>query len=298
MRILSVVRSPGNFNVNPCVGAASRPRTEFAARRRLLRHNNTMNPYKISVILIISTFLAGCASIGQFNPATGRREFIVIPTSSEVSMGRSVHSEIIKKYPLSENEVKTGRLREIGNKLAAVSDRQDYEYNFYLLDDEKINAFTSPGGRIYMHEGLYDKLKSDDEIAAVLAHEIGHCSAKHVVKKIQASMGYNIISMLILTTLKIEDDERRQAAMASNALMSVIMLGYSRKDEYQSDELGIKYMRLAGYDPDGVLKVFQVLKDNSKGSQAPLILRSHPYLDDRIEKAKIEIGKINSQTDY
>lgn len=289
MRILSVVRSPGNFNVNPCVGAA---------RRRLLRHNNTMNPYKISVILIISTFLAGCASIGQFNPATGRREFIVIPTSSEVSMGRSVHSEIIKKYPLSENEVKTGRLREIGNKLAAVSDRQDYEYNFYLLDDEKINAFTSPGGRIYMHEGLYDKLKSDDEIAAVLAHEIGHCSAKHVVKKIQASMGYNIISMLILTTLKIEDDERRQAAMASNALMSVIMLGYSRKDEYQSDELGIKYMRLAGYDPDGVLKVFQVLKDNSKGSQAPLILRSHPYLDDRIEKAKIEIGKINSQTDY
>ncbi len=186
---------------------------------------------------------------------------------------------------------KIERLREIGRRLAGVSDRQDYKYNFYLFRKDTINAFTTPGGNVYMFEGLYDKLVTDDEIAATLAHEIGHCAAKHVVKRIQTTLGYNIISSLIFSQIKVKDKNKKSIAYATNSIMSVVMLGYSREDEYMSDRLGIKYMYLAGYDPEGMIKVFKVLKENSKGPQGPIILRSHPYLDDRITQARIEIEK-------
>ncbi len=249
----------------------------------------------ISTTTILVFLLSGCASIGTYNPATGRKEFIAISTASEVNMGRNVHRELIKKYGLSNNKGKLERLRAIGRRLAACSDRRDYEYNFYLLQKDTLNAFTTPGGNIYMFEGLYDKLETDDEIAATLAHEIGHCAAKHVAKRLQATLGYNIISSLIFSQIKIKDKKKKSIAYATNSIMSVVMLGYSREDEYMADSLGIKYMYLAGYAPEGMLKALKVLKENSKGPEGPLILRSHPYLDDRITQAKIEIQEIKEK---
>lgn len=251
--------------------------------------------YSITAIITTAMFLAGCAGLGTFNPATGQKEFIVISTASEVDMGRNVHSEIANKYKLSDDNTKIERLRTIGQRLAQVSDRQDYEYNFYLLKKDDINAFTTPGGNIYMFTGLYDKLETDDEIAAVLAHEMGHCAAKHVVKRIQANLGYNLVSSLVLTQLKIEDEEKKRIAYAANSVVSLVMLGYSREDEYTADRLSIKYVYLAGYDPEGIIKTLEILKENSKGPQGPIILRSHPYLDERITQARIEIERTKGQ---
>ena len=112
----------------------------------------------------------------MYNPATGREEFIMISTPSEVSMGKSVHQSIAQKYKFSNNPAQLERLRRIGERLVKVSDRKDYEYHFYLIAEDEMNAFTTPGGNIYVHTGLLDKLKSDDQVASVLAHEIGHCA--------------------------------------------------------------------------------------------------------------------------
>jgi len=247
---------------------------------------------RAALLAIIAILLTGCASLSTFNPATGEEEFIIISTASEVNMGKNVHSEIIQKYKLSDDETKIERLRKIGRRLAKVSDRQDYEYNLYLLKEDTINAFTTPGGNIYCFTGLYDKLETDDEIAAVLGHEMGHCAAKHAVKRIQATLGYNIISALIYTHLKIEEKKKKHIAYAANSIVNLIMLGYSREDEYMADRLGIKYMYLAGYDPEATIKALKMLKENSKGPQGPVILRSHPYLDERIKQAMIEIERL------
>lgn len=256
-----------------------------------------MKNYKYISLAIITLSLAGCAGVGAFNPATGQKEFIMISTASEVNMGRNVHNQIIQKYKFSDDEEKVKRIRGIGRRLAQVSDRRDYEYNFYLLEKDIINAFTAPGGNIYLFEGLYVKLESDDEIAAVLAHEMGHCAAKHVVKRIQANLGYNIIGSLLFAHMKVKNKEKKRIAYAANSIMSLVMLGYSREDEYIADRLGIKYMHLAGYDPKGTLKVLNILKEDSKGPQGPIILRSHPYLDERIMQARIEIERIKNLND-
>lgn len=233
-------------------------------------------------------FLIGCAT---YNPATGRNELIFISTASEVSMGQDIHSELSREFKFSADEGKNIRLRKIGRKLAQVSDRQDYEYNFYLIEKKEFNAFTIPGGKIYMFSGLFDALKSDDEIAAVLAHEIGHCSARHTVKKFQAAMGYNIIGSILLSRVDPQGQMREILSQGSGAVMSLIFSSYGRQDEYESDRLGIKYMHLAGYRKEAMVATFEALEKESKGDAVPLILRSHPFIKDRIVKVKEEIKK-------
>jgi len=246
-----------------------------------------MNRFLWIVSIVSWLFLnSGCASWGTFNPATGQKEFIVIPTKNEVLMGSDLHKDIVKKYPLSKDPVNSERVRSIGRKLAAISDRQDYKYSFYLLESAEINAFTVPGGRIYIFSGLVNKLPSDDAIASVLAHEIGHCAAKHSVKKFQAALAYDFIGTIVLNLLSEKPRMQQIASLSSNAVMQIVFSSYSRQDEYEADRLGLKYMRLAGYNPQGMVDTLELLERESKGSKIPLFLRTHPYVHDRIIAVK------------
>ncbi len=239
--------------------------------------------------------LSGCASLGTYNPATGQREFIFIPTDQEVAMGQDIHTELKQQYQIVESGPQVERLRRIGRKLSQVSDRQDYEYHFYLINKDEMNAFTVPGGSVYFFSGLLDKLTSDDQVASVLAHEIGHCAARHTIKKFQAAVGYQVIGDIVLSAISSEEQVRRIATLSSNAAMSLIFSAYGRKDELQADQLGLKYMDLAGYDLDAMIQTFEVLEANSKGPDVPLILRSHPYIKDRIVAARQEIERIRKE---
>jgi len=111
-------------------------------------------------------FLGGCTT---FNPATGRSEFIIISTAEELGMGRDVHKSIAKQYNFSEDQAINDRIQTIGERLAQVSDRQDYQYHFYVIEKEDLNAFTTPGGNIYIFTGLIEKMENDGQIAAVLS---------------------------------------------------------------------------------------------------------------------------------
>ena len=230
-----------------------------------------------------------------YNVATGRSEFIFISTSEEVAMGKSVHQQIMSQYKLVTDPVKVARIERIGQRIAQISDRQDYTYHFYLVDKkDELNAFTVPGGNVYVFSGLVDKLKSDDEIAAVLAHEIGHCAAKHTVKKFQAALGYQLVGSIVLSQVQGET-AARIAGMSSDAVTQLVFSAYGRRDELQADQLGLKYLNLAGYDMNAMIGVFEVLKRESKGPEPPALLRTHPYLDDRIVAAKKEIERIRTE---
>lgn len=233
-------------------------------------------------------FLSGCAALGTYNPATGRNEFIFISTPEEVSLGRNIHRQLTQQFRFSDRTAQAERLRRIGRRLAPVSDRRDYQYHFFLIEKDEMNAFTTPGGHIYMFSGLMDRLASDDQIASVLAHEIGHCAARHTVKKFQAALGYDLISRIILGQVGGEK-AREAASMSSGMIMNLVFSAYGRQDEYEADRLGVKYLRLAGYDPWASVAALETLQKESKGEGAPLVLRSHPYLSDRIEALKKEI---------
>jgi predicted Zn-dependent protease len=235
--------------------------------------------------------LSGCASLGTYNPAPGRNEFIFISTPEEISLGNDLHRQLLRQFEFSDSSKDAQRIGRIGQRLEQVSDRRDYSYQFFLINKDEMNAFTIPGGRVYVFSGLMDKLTSDDQIASVLAHEIGHCAARHTVKKFQAAMGYDLIGSIVLG--QVGGGAKEIASMSSNMLMNIVFSAYGRQDEFEADRLGIKYLHLAGYDPYASVTTLEVLQQESKGGGAPAVLRSHPHIPDRITAVKKEIQQIN-----
>lgn len=241
----------------------------------------------LKIILIASSiFLSGCATI--YNPVTGIEEMAFVDTATEVSMGQRMAWEVAREFPISRDPAEKRRLDEIGGSIARVSDRKDLEYNFYVIRRKAINAFTIPGGFIYVFSGLMDMV-DDDELAVVLAHEVGHVAARHPAKKMEVNMGYELLDSLIFGRSS-EAEMRR----AMNIFFNIVAAGYERGDELMADNLSIKYTKMAGYDPAAAIRFMKKLQayEQRRGSPAYTILSSHPPLEDRIMNAEAELKKL------
>lgn len=241
----------------------------------------------LSVLLgFLCLVFSGCATM--YNPATGQQEFILIDTQDEIQIGKNVAEQVRQEYPLYRDQKVNDYVSGIGRNIVSVNDRQDLPYYFTILDADEVNAFTIPGGGVYVFHGLLKYTSTDDELAGVLAHEVGHAAARHIVKKMQAQMGYQII--LALATRG--QGEYQNIAGLANTAFNLVMLGYSREDEYFADILAVRYMQKAGYNPEAMISFLEKLKEEEKGSsRPPVFLSSHPGLDERITRIKEEIAK-------
>ncbi len=244
----------------------------------------------VFIFLSVIVFL-GCATI--YNPATQRSEIIFVNTSMEMALGQRVALQVAREFKISREIKFNERVREIGQKVAGYSDRKDIRYNFFVVEDSQVNAFSIPGGYVYVHTGLLEKA-TDDELACVLGHEIGHIAARHIAKKLQAQLGYDILMNIALREANIRDFQK-----AINITFNLISLGYSREDEILADRLGVKYANKAGYDPWAMISFLKKLKE-IEGEDPGLIfifLRSHPAITQRIKILQSEIPAIKAGTD-
>lgn len=249
---------------------------------------------KLFCILILLSFIAfqsGCATL--YNPATGRNEMIFISDEQEVDIGKGVETEVLKKYRLLNDPARLATVQAIGKKITAVCDRPNMPYQFSIVDDKTVNAFAVPGGHIYIHKGLLDKL-NQDELAFVLGHEVGHVTARHAIKRIQANMGFQmLLTLAFIGAGKASGSSLQNMANLSSTLYNLVALGYSREDEYLSDHLGVKYMRLAGFNPTGAVGALEKLKSEGGSWHVPF-LSSHPPLDERVKNVKKEIAALSN----
>ncbi|MEK6727515.1 MAG: M48 family metallopeptidase [Candidatus Omnitrophota bacterium] len=240
---------------------------------------------KIFSAASIVFLLSGCTTI--YNPATQRRETYFIGTQNEIALGRDMDLEIQKKMRIMQDQEMQLRLGKIAKRIAAASDRQDLIYTFKIIKDKELNAFSIPGGYVYVNTGLMD-MATDDELSCVLAHEVGHIAARHSVKKLQAVMGYEIIMGIALGV-----SGQQSVAQATDIIFNIGSLGYSRKDELLADRLAVRYSKNGGYSPYGMIGFFEKLKEeeSKRGPNLKIhFLSSHPDLDLRIQKVKEEIA--------
>jgi predicted Zn-dependent protease len=249
------------------------------------------NLYNLLIICVILGSTDQCRA--EYNLATKQEEHLFFTTAGEVKLGRSIARQIDEKFKVSKDIKLSEQVEHIGKKVASVCERKDIAYSFTILESDKPNAFALPGGYVYINRGLLEKIDSEDEIAACLAHEISHIVARHSVKRLQASLGYNLLSLIALAASK-DVRFKRGTDLAFNQLM----LGYSREDELLADRLSVKYLRKAGYNPDGVIALLEKLKKIKKEAPLqpllPAYARTHPYITERIAAAKKEIyGKID-----
>jgi len=235
-------------------------------------------------ILLIA---AGCVTVT--NPATHQDEVILIGESEEVEIGQEVAIEVEKKYKVCQDPGLNDWVKEIGQRLTAVCERKNLKFKFKVLEREDVNAFALPGGFIYVNKGLLAMVEDNSELAGVLGHEIGHVTCRHGVKKLQNQMGYS----LLLSILFKDDDAAQRIA---NTAFTLVSLGYSREDEFQADKLSVIYSHRAGYDPEGIMKFLQKLRQMEKRepSEVETFLSTHPPTSERIKKIKQEIVRLSS----
>lgn len=239
-----------------------------------------------AILIFGAFFLTGCSTI--YNPATGQHETLLIDTQAEVSLGKDMDKQIRSQTKLLNNPLMQERLERIGKSIAAVSDRQDISCHFNIIKEKEFNAFAIPGGNIYVNSGLMEAA-NDDELAAVVGHEVAHIAARHGVKRLQAILGYQLIAAIALGA-----GGKQQVLQAVDIVFNVVVSGYSRKDEYLADKLGIKYTKAAGFNPYGMVTFFQKLKKESGNTGFNLVfLSSHPPIDHRIKQAAKEIAALN-----
>ncbi|MFH1548089.1 MAG: M48 family metallopeptidase [Candidatus Omnitrophota bacterium] len=230
-------------------------------------------------------FLSGCATV--YNPVTNKDETTLISEKGEIQIGQEAAISLEKQYGLVKDTKLNKHLSSIGNKVAKKCGRPNLPYTFKILKTDDVNALTFPGGAIYVTEGLLKEYENDSQLASVLGHEIGHVCARHIIKKMEAQIGYSVLYGILLSNSK------KDIQNLSNTAFSLLSLGYSRQDEFQADELGIKYAYKAGYDPNGMAGFLKVLKKSHKSnaSHIDVFFSTHPHINDRIERSEEIAGK-------
>ena len=243
--------------------------------------------------LLTTVFLSGCST--EYNLATKQEEKYYYSTDQEVKMGQSINRQVRKEYKFSGDLLQQKRVEDIGKKIAAVSDRKEIDYYFQVLDDDDVNAVSLPGGYVYVNSGLLDKVSNDDELACILAHEVGHIVARHSIKKLQAMQGYSILRLLVAVA-----PGAGEVSNAADVAFTQFLLGYSREDELLADQLGARYAKLAGYNAHGMISFLEKLQDINRRmpSQEKNYFRTHPYVPDRIRVVKQELGEQINFSDY
>lgn len=252
-----------------------------------------MNLFRLCFLV---AFAAWCAlSACARNPATGKSDFVLMSEQDEIELGREAYAQIVNRFggAYADPDLQA-YVQRIGEQLAANSHRDNLVYRFTVLDSPEVNAFALPGGYIYITRGLLAYLNSEAEMAAVLGHEIGHVTARHSVRQISgtraAQIGYTIGSVFV-------PELRNQVGQGLfNVLGGALTSGYGREHELEADRLGAEYLARSGYDPQAMLKVLGVLKDQElyerhlaeEEGRAPRIYHgvfaSHPSSDQRLQE--------------
>ncbi len=227
----------------------------------------------------VAALVAGCS----VNPATGERQLTLISESQEIQMGREADQEVSAQLGLYADESAQSYVSSLGQALAAQSERPNLPWSFKVVDDPIVNAFALPGGFIYITRGIMAHLSSEAELVAVLGHEIGHVTGRHSVERLSKAQ----IAQVGLGVGMIVSPEFRQFGDLAQMGMGLLFLKYSRDDERQADDLGLRYSLRGGYDAREMPEVFTVLKRVGEMAGAggiPNWLATHPDPEERRQR--------------
>jgi predicted Zn-dependent protease len=210
----------------------------------------------------------------------------------EVKLGTQLHREVTKKYNLTD--VGLDRVDRIGQRCAKASLRPAMLYKFHVIQSREINGFSLPGGHIYITTALL-KLANDNELASVLAHEVGHVAARHSLKTLKQSQEYNDIAKQIGELTGVAGDAARDLGVALGQIGGGWMLTFhTRDEEREADFLGVRTMPRAGFDPQGMVTMFQKLQriEEENSNLLGSLFSDHPDAEERIANTRYEIARM------
>ena len=215
-----------------------------------------------------------------------------VSEDQEVALGRRNAAEINAQLPIVTDPAVSSYIQDLGESIARTTSRSDLDWHFFVVNTKQVNAFALPGGYVYVNRGLIESTDRLDELTGTLGHEIGHVIQRHSVKQMEEAQKANVGVTVVCTLTSICNSGLAQAAVQVGG--TAFFARHSRLDELQADSEGVVNVTRAGYDPQGIPDLFQVLLKERK--YEPTVVdgwfASHPLEEARIQRAKTLIGEL------
>jgi beta-barrel assembly-enhancing protease len=233
----------------------------------------------------------------EYNPITEQNQRIALTVEEEIALGLRAAPEMAEQYGgLHPDQNLQAQIDAIGARLLENSPAGETEYKFefsVLADDQTVNAFALPGGPIFITAGLLKLLKTEAEVAGVLAHEIVHVVGRHSAEQIAKSrLTEGLAGAASIVLYDPENPSSAGAAQIAALVGQLVNMRYGRDDELESDRLGVHFMVNAGYDPRAMIRVMEVLNSSSGGQRQPEFMSTHPDPGNRVERIQEIINEL------
>ena len=228
--------------------------------------------------------LTACVTTNQ---VTGRTQFITIPASQDAALGLEAMKQVRETAPVLSDGVIANRVQRIGNAITPFSDKPEMGWEFIVIDEQVLNAWALPGGKIAVYRKMVDSL-TDAELAAVIGHEIAHAVLRHGAEQVSRAQAQQlaIAGLGAIVASQTEDEKTAQLAVSlgSLAAQGFVALPHSRSMELEADDIGTIYMARAGFDPRAAVRLWKKMNGLKDGNGPPTFLSTHPADAQRIAR--------------
>lgn len=239
------------------------------------------------LVLTIAVFIA-CSK----TPYTNRKQMVIFSPAQELQMGYQSAQEILKTERMSNDRRINALVQRVGQKIARAAAQPGYKWQFFVIEKDMLNAFCLPGGKVFVYTGLFKAVQNEDQLAVVIGHEVAHAIARHGAERMSmiqlGRMGKEIASKTLGGGKYTELINQAYGAGETYGMV----LPFSRKFEYEADEIGLYLMTKAGYNPREAVKFWDNMRKLKEGSRnPPEFLSTHPADINRIKKIQSLIPK-------
>lgn len=230
----------------------------------------------MALAAIALTALAACETA----PVTGRSQLILVGDQQVQTLGLQAYNQMKQEMPRSDNRKLTRRMETVGERVAAISPKPDWDWEFTLFDNDSPNAFALPGGKVGVNTGLFKVAKNDDQLAAVIGHEVAHAIARHGNER----MSQGMLAQGGVAAAGIASGGDQLTVIGSAlAAQFLFTLPNSRVQESEADHIGLLYMAEAGYDPRAAVDLWRNMEAAGAGRQMEW-MSTHPSPGNRIKR--------------
>jgi predicted Zn-dependent protease len=243
----------------------------------------------LTLTLLLS---AACATV----PLIGRRQMAFLPSSQMAAMGAGNYKQVMSKAKLSGDREKVQMIKRVGSRISIAAEKfmkekgraadlKYYRWEYNLIDDDKmVNAWAMPGGKIAFYTGILKLARTEDEVAVIMGHEVAHVLLKHGNERMSQMLLVQFGGLALTKLLEKKPKETKKAFMTAFGMGAQVgvLLPFSRKHEYEADEIGLNIMYNSGYDPNAAVRFWT--KMTKLGGHVPEFLSTHPASQNRVAR--------------
>ena len=237
-----------------------------------------MYSYQKLLTVFFVVIITACVT----TPISNKSAFIMIPIRQEIALGKQAYNQILKEEKDSDDKKTTALIKQVGLRIAKVSAMPNLDWEFHLIESEQQNAFALPGGKVAVYTGLLPVAMNEAGLATVMSHEIAHVIARHGAQRMTRQL--ILTAGLMATSISLNNSKQKKIIMAALGVGIVygLTLPFSRTNEAEADQIGLRYMARAGYNPNEAIRFWKRFANVKGGKDVPEFLSTHPADKTRI----------------